>query len=99
MITLHDLFSREILQATLENCNWTKHDYNGEAHEFWKIPHDNPILSVIFNTLPRVIGQYGDYFYIKEKSLIKRTSPLIIPQTQRNDKFRVEKITKGISPL
>jgi hypothetical protein len=98
MITLHDLFSKQVLQATLESCNWQLHDYDGEAHEFWKIPHDNPILSVILNTLPRVIGQYGDYFYVKEKSLIKRTSNLIVPKTFKNNKFRVE-IVKGVTPL
>ena len=44
------------LQETLENMNWTLHDNNGEAHEFTKIPKDNPLLAMILAALPYAIG-------------------------------------------
>ena len=86
------------LQETLENMGWTLHDNNGEAHEFCKIPKDNPLLAMILSALPYAIGPLGDYSYKHEGNFIKRQSPLIVPKTFKNTKFRVEKVLpKGMS--
>lgn len=86
------------LQETLENMDWMLHDHNGEAHEFTKIPKDNPLLAMILAALPHAIGPLGDYSYKHEQNFIKRFSPLIIPSTFKNTKFRVEKVLpKGMS--
>ena len=87
------------LQETLENMDWTLHDHNGEAHEFCKIPKDNPLLAMILAALPYAIGQLGEYSYKHESNFIKRQSPLIVSKTFKNTKYRVEKISKGVTPL
>ena len=91
-MNLQDIFSNDTLQATLENCNWIRHDNNGQAHEFYKIPKENPLLSMILTALTFNIGTLGDYSYKHEGNFIKRNSPLIVPKTVHNDKFLVEKI-------
>jgi len=86
-VTLHDLFSKEMLQGTLESCEWTLHDEQGEAHQWWKLPKEEVLLNHILNMLPYRIGQLGDYLYTKQGNFIKRTSPLIVPKTFKNAKF------------
>jgi len=90
-LTLHDLFSMDMLQATLEDCDWTLYDDSGKAHEFWKLPKENMLLTLFLNTLPYNIGQIGDYYYIKQGNFIKRTSHLIESKTFQNNKYHIEK--------
>jgi hypothetical protein len=95
-MNLFDMLSMNSLQDSLESVNWTLHDENGEAHEFWKIPKEEKVLSIILNTLPYSIGQLGDYNYTKENSIIKRKSHLIKAKSFKNSKFIVEELTSEI---
>ncbi|MGY5152403.1 MAG: hypothetical protein ACW9XA_09055 [Candidatus Nitrosopumilus sp. bin_6a] len=95
-MNLQDIFSNETLQATLENLNWIRHDEQGIAHEFTKIPKENPLLSMILTALPFNIGTLGDYSYKHEGNFIKRNSPLIVPKSRKNTKFT---LVKGVRPV
>jgi len=90
-VTLHDLLSKEMLQATLEECDWTTHDSEGVASQYWKLPKDDILLCNILHFLPYRIGQLGDYFYTKDGNFIKRTSHLIVSKTFKNEKFHFVK--------
>jgi len=93
-LTLQDLFSREILEHSLNNLPWifAENPKKGKAWEFIKISEIDsisPVLALILTSMKKnqVFGEYSYYFY---SNRIERTNPKKIkPKTKFFSKFQL----------
>lgn len=92
-LTLQDLFSREILQHSLNNLPWqfAENPKKGKAWEFVKnseIDSISPVLALILTSMKKnqVFGEYSYFFY---NNRIERTSPKIKVKTKWFEKFKL----------
>ena len=92
-LTLQDLFSREILEHSLNNLPWifAENPSKGQAWEVIKyseIESVSPVLVIILSQIKKN-QTFGDYTYYFYPNRIERTSPLIKPKTKFFEKFKL----------
>lgn len=92
-LTLQDLFSNEIMQASLEKLPFEHAENEGFAWEFFKLKNlesESFVLAMILRSLNQKL-KLGDYTYRKVSDRIERESPLIKKQRKENLLFRLSK--------
>jgi len=92
-LTLQDLFSREILEHSLNNLPWqfAENPKKGKAWEFIKISEIDsisPVLALILTSMKKT-QTFGDYTYYFYSNRIERTSKKIKPKTKFFSKFKI----------
>ena len=92
-LTLQDLFSREILEHSLNSLSWqfAENPSKGQAWEVIKyseIESISPVLSTILMSIKKN-QSFGDYTYYFYPNRIERTGKSIKPKTKFFEKFKL----------
>ena len=102
-LTLQDLFSPQMIQASLEKLTWTHaENEKNQAWEYIKfstIEKESEILSLILAMLKKRTRR-GEYIYSVLGNRIERQSELIKPKRKYHPDFKVSKVfTEILKPI